>query len=102
MVPLCSRSHSHTQAIFSLLLSAYNLHRVRFNKPAASLAINLIVDIVIAFFAITYGAGGLSGLLDGQGGWCSYLGEDDGSCDRRALPVKVFAGIAMGAGIVFG
>ena len=96
------RSHSHTQAIFSLLFSAYNLRRLRSNKPAAPLAINLIVDIVVAFFAITYSAGGLSGLLDGKGGWCSYPGEDDAFCWRGALPVKVFAGSAMGAGIVFG
>ncbi|CAD6564456.1 MAG: hypothetical protein ASARMPRED_004421 [Alectoria sarmentosa] len=89
-------------AIFSLLFSAYSLRRVHSNKSAAPLALNLIVDIVIAFFAITYGAGGLSGLLDGQGGWCSYPGGDYSICRRGALPVKVFAGIAMGAGIAFG
>ncbi|KAL9131092.1 MAG: hypothetical protein Q9175_006856 [Cornicularia normoerica] len=89
-------------AIFSLLFSAYNLRRFRSSKPAAPLVINAIVDIVIAFFAITYGTGGLSGLLDGQGGWCSYPGGDYFICRRGALPVKVFAGIAMGAGIVLG
>ena len=90
------------QAIFSLLFSAFNLRRLRCRKPAAPLAINLFVDIVIAFFAITYGAGGLSGLLDGSGGWCSYPGGDYLICERGALAVKVFAGIAMGAAIVFG
>ena len=90
------------QAIFSLLFSAFNLRRLRSRKPAAPLAINLIVDIVIAFFAIIYGAGGLSGLLDGSGGWCSYPGGDYLICERGALAVKVFAGIAMGAGIMFG
>ena len=90
------------QALFSLLFSAYNLRRFRSRKPAAPIAINLVVDVVVAFFAITYGAGGLSGLLDGQGGWCSYPGGDYAICRRGALPVKVFAGIAMGAGIVVG
>ena len=89
------------QAIFSLLFSAYNLRRFRSNKSPTPL--NLIVDVVIAFFAITYGAGGLSALLDGRGGWCSYAGGDDYSlCRRGALPVMVFAGMAMGAGILCG
>ena len=100
--PSDSDPHSHTQAIFSLLFSAYNLRRLRSNKRAAPLAINLIVDIVIAFFAITYGAGGLSGLLDGQGGWCSYPGGDYLICERGRLAVQVFAGIAMAAGIISG
>lgn len=89
-------------AILSLLFSAYNLRRLRFGKPVAPLALNLIVDVVIAFFAITYGGGGLSGLLDGRGGWCSYPGGDHSMCRRGVLPVKVFAGVAMGAGMVFG
>lgn len=92
----------HTQAIFSLLFSAYNIRRLASRKPAAPLAINLIVDVVIAFFALTYGASGLSGLLDGQGGWCSYPGGQDAGCGRRELVAKVLAGIALGAGVVFG
>lgn len=91
-----------TQAIFSLLFSAYNLRRIRSQKPAAPLAINLIVDVVIAFFALAYGAGGLSGLLDGQGGWCMNPVGRPVSCGHGELVVKVFAGIAVGAGIVFG
>ena len=103
-MPLDYRSHSysHAQAIFSLLFSAYNLRRIRSNIRAAPPAINLILDIVIAFFAMTYGAGGLSGLLDGQGGWCSYPGEDYLICERGALAMQVFAGIAMAASVIFG
>lgn len=90
-------------AIFSLLFSAYNLRRLRSNnRPAPPLALNLLVDVAIAFFAINYGAGGLSGLLDGQGGWCSYPGGDYALCERGSLAVKVLAGMAVGMGVVFG
>ena len=32
-------------------------------------------------------------------GWCSYPGGNTSPCQRRTVPVQVFAGMAVGAGV---
>ena len=73
------------QAVFSLLFSMYNLVQLRNGLGVPSLAINLLCDILVAVFAISYGGDGLSGI------------------DRGTLmPAKVLAGIALAIGIICG
>ena len=73
------------QAIFSLLFSMYNLAKLRNGLGGASLAINLLCDILVAVFAISYGGNGLS--------------EIDGG---PPVPAKILAGIALAIGIICG
>lgn len=56
----------------------------------APLAFNMLFDILIAAFAISYGAAGLSGVAD-------YYGWNWGN-----LAVRVLSGIGLGMGLIFG
>ena len=73
------------QAVFSLLFSMYNLAKLRNGLGGASLAINLLCDILVAVFAISYGANGLSDIDSGP-----------------PIPAKILAGIALAIGIICG
>ncbi|KAK0513634.1 hypothetical protein JMJ35_003998 [Cladonia borealis] len=72
-------------AVFSLLFSMYNLVQLRNGLGVPSLAINLLCDILVAVFAISYGGDGLSGIDRGP-----------------VTPAKVLAGIALAIGIICG
>lgn len=89
------------QAIFSLLISTLNLARLRRGLSVTPLLINIIIDVLVAFFAIAYSASGLAG-IDGDYCYGPYDPHRHGSCMRHALPARIFAGIALGAACVFG
>jgi len=61
--------------------------------------INIILDVLVAIFAIVYGASGLAGTGEG---YCYSYPRFDNSCMRRALPAQILAGIALGSAVVFG
>lgn len=88
-----------------MLISAFNLARLRRGLTPAPLFINIIVDILVAIFAIVPGASGLSGMGDSYC-YIHYWDEPDereiGRCLRRALPARIFAGIALGSAVIFG
>lgn len=73
------------QAVFSLLFSAYNLAGLRKGHGVAPLVVNMLCDILVAVFAISYGANGLSELSYG-----------------RPIPAKILAGIALAIGTICG
>lgn len=73
------------QAIFSLLSSIYNLAKLRNGVGAPPLAINLLCDILVAVFAISYGGNGLSKINRGP-----------------LIPGKILAGIALAIGTICG
>jgi hypothetical protein len=86
------------QAVFSLLISAYNMTRIRNRRAMAPPALNLLFDVLIAFFAIAYGFSGLFGIPDG---YCYGDGSYE-ACMRHALPARILAGITLAMGIIFG
>ena len=63
----------------------YNLVQLRNGLGVPSLPINLLCDILVAIFVISYGGGGLSGLDRGP-----------------SSPEKILAGIALAIGIICG
>ena len=73
------------QAVFSLLFSMYNLAGLRNGRGVAPLAVNLLCDILVAVFAISYGANGLSDMSRGP-----------------LIPAKILAGIALAIGAICG
>lgn len=78
------------QALFSIFICGVNLARIRRNRPLAPLAFNMLLDVLIAAFAIGYAAGGLAGLDPGlQYRW-------------GQLPVEILAGMALGFALIFG
>ncbi|KAL6715217.1 hypothetical protein ACLMJK_007481 [Lecanora helva] len=77
-------------AILSVLIDAVNLARTRQNRPHAALAFNMLMDLVIAAFAIPYAASGLMCVTD-------YLDYGWGQ-----PAVRILVGIAMAMAIVVG
>ena len=73
------------QAVFSLLFSTYNLAGLRNCLGVAPLAVNMLCDILVAAFMISYGAIGLDHISYG-----------------RLIPAKILAGIALAIGIICG
>ena len=77
------------QAVFSLLFSSYNFallrKRLGIAPGIAPLVVNMLCDILVAVFAISYGATALDGISYGPLG-----------------PAKILAGIALGIGIICG
>lgn len=77
------------QAVFSLLFSSYNLallrNRLGMARGVVPLAVNMLCDILVATFTISYGATALDGIGYGRPG-----------------PAKILAGIALAIGIICG
>lgn len=72
------------QAVFSILFSTYNLAGLRNRLGGAPLAVNMLCDILVAAFIISYGAIGLDGISYGS------------------IPAKILAGLALAIGIICG
>ena len=87
------------QGAFAILISAINCYRVRFNRPLASLPLNLVFDFVIFAFGIPYACSGLAASISPYG-YCSYY--DDGLCDPYELAVTIVASITMAFGLTLG
>ncbi|MCJ1275900.1 hypothetical protein MMC21_003705 [Puttea exsequens] len=90
-------------SVLSLLFTTYNLVRLRSHRSAAPLPVSLILDIIIGLIALGYGLAGLPSIADG--GYCySYPHNeiDQDACMRRALPARLVAGVALGAGVLMG
>ena len=73
------------QAVFSFLFSAYNLAALRNHRGVAPLAVNMLIDILVAAFATSYGVIGLSNIRYGP-----------------PIPAKILAGIALAIGTICG
>ena len=73
------------QAVFSLLFSTYNLAGLRNRLGVAPLAVNMLCDILVAAFAISYGAIGLDNISYGP-----------------TTPAKILVAIALAIGIICG
>ena len=87
---LCCQLCAHMlQAVFSLLFSSYNLallrNRLGIAPGVAPLAVNMLCDILVAAFTISYGATALSVIRYGP-----------------LIPAKILAAIALGIGIICG
>ena len=72
------------QAVFSLLFSTYNLAGLRNRLGVAPLAVNMLCDILVAAFTISYGVIGLSVISYGP------------------IPAKILAGLALAIGTICG
>ncbi|MCJ1238576.1 hypothetical protein MMC14_006566 [Varicellaria rhodocarpa] len=88
--------------VISTLISSFNYTRFRLNRLAIPLAPNLILDIAISCYAISYGIPGIIAVIDGYRFSCSYWPGDSIRCGQKALPIRVVAGIALGTVLALG
>ncbi|MCJ1475146.1 hypothetical protein MMC13_003806 [Lambiella insularis] len=94
-----------TLAILSFFISAFNVTRLRANRPTAPLGLSLILDLIISFYVVSSGVMGLSAIVNRYDYDCHYRNgspSEVDDCLTRVLPAKVFAAIAFGTAIALG
>lgn len=64
------------------------------------LAVNLIFDLAISFYMISLASPQISEVIDYT--WCNYGEGDPDGCRRRMLPIRILAGLMLGAAVVVG
>ena len=85
----------------SILISAFNHHRIRFGRALAPLPINLIFDLIIFAVDIPYACIGFVSLF-GQGG-CGYNnGYRYDLCRKYKIAILAVASVTMASGIILG
>jgi len=89
-----------SQACFSFFISAVNLTRMRQQRPLIPLLINWIFDLGITIYAIALAVPGLGDVFDYRVCW--GMPEDEETCLRHALPVRILTGWMLGTGLVVG
>lgn len=89
-----------SQAFFSLFISAVNLNRLRRKRPFVPLPINWIFDLGITFNAIALAVPGLGDVFEYRECW--QMPEDEATCLRHALPVRILTGLMLATGLVIG
>ncbi|KAL8791166.1 MAG: hypothetical protein Q9195_006005 [Heterodermia aff. obscurata] len=87
-------------AVFSIIISAYNLTCLCYYGTVAPLIINFLFDVLVGCLVIAYAVPGLANI----GGTLCFgiLPIDREKCQSRALPSRIVIGLALLFGIIYG